>query len=269
MHLVDHLSYSSISLMQLCGHAWMRRYFLKERGKSLSYNLVFGSAFHDTIEHSIGFIAAGEDRQKAISGMPDYFIERLIAHIGKQEINWQDMSKEEVEELGTAMFNEPSVRKFVDDYKPLIGNGGKPAIEVDFSIDVPGVPVPITGFIDLIDENGIPCDLKTSGRRWGQWRADKELQATIYLEAMKQMGAKRNPNLAFEYAVFVKKVPTPVERITTFRTEEQLGAARELIASLWNDSIVKDSFPKTGIGTWKCTPDYCDYYEKCLGGKDD
>lgn len=267
MHLVEHLSYSSISLLQTCGRAWANRYAYGKRGDKASWNLVFGSAWHETIEHTIEGIARGANKKKLVNGMPDTFKKKLIAQVGDQKVDWDGMTYEDGLELGTAMAAEPTVKNFVRRYKPLLARDGSPAIEFKFKMQVPGVPVPVIGFIDLINEDGVPCDLKTAGKRWGQWKADKELQATIYLEAMRQMGAKKNKELAFEYVVFVKKVPTPVERIITFRTSTQLVQAKMMVKSLWHDMIEKKAFPQTGIGTWKCDPKYCDYYNDCFGGE--
>ena len=269
MHPVKHLSYSSVSLLQTCGHAFMKRYILKARGDTTSYHLVLGSAFHDVVEQTIGAIATGSSKKPALERMPDLFVERLGIQIGTQKIDWIDKSLEEILVLGVGMFKSATVWNFCHNYKPMMSNAGKPAIEMKFSMTIPGVPVPVIGFIDLIDENGIPCDLKTAGKRWGIWKANKELQPIFYLEALRQMGAKRNPHHKFEYVIFVKKVPAIVERLVVTKTEQDYSNMIKLIQSAWSETIEKGAYPKSGIGSWKCNPAFCDHYESCLGGKDE
>lgn len=50
--MIDHLSYSSISMYLDCPEAWRRKYIEKEPSVS-SPALAFGSAFHDTLEQIV------------------------------------------------------------------------------------------------------------------------------------------------------------------------------------------------------------------------
>lgn len=268
---LKHLSYSSLSLLQSCGEAWRRHYLEGERGP-VGPALPFGSAFHDAIEHSIVAIAEAPDfTDDIVREMPQAFENRYRLHVEEAgEVQWDDTSFEEELVLGRTMLNSPSVHTFVKGFQlRTVERDGAlwPLVETKIELQVPGVDVPIIGFIDLITADGIPVDLKTSSRRWGQYRADNEMQATVYLAAMQQMGAKLNPGMKFQYVVFVKRVPTIVEVITTQRTPADFQKMNILIKSLWDQLIKKEAFPLSGIGTWKCDPKYCGFYERCFNEK--
>jgi len=56
--------------------------------------------------------------------------------------------------------------------------GKKPLyIEEFVSLIVPGVPVPIIGFIDVITTDDIPTDFKTSGKSWSEKQAAERKEA--------------------------------------------------------------------------------------------
>ena len=52
MNLPEHLSYSSISTYLMCPKSWEYRYLIKPDAPT-SANLIFGSAFHNAIEHAL------------------------------------------------------------------------------------------------------------------------------------------------------------------------------------------------------------------------
>jgi putative RecB family exonuclease len=76
--------------------------------------------------------------------------------------------------------------KLPDDTFKVIG------IEEAFSFDIPGIPVPCIGAIDLIeeDESGaiIITDFKTAGRAYSIDEVDSNMQMTVYQLAMKSNG---------------------------------------------------------------------------------
>lgn len=54
------------------------------------------------------------------------------------------------------------------------------AVEVTLYHEVPGLDIPLRGQLDLLDENNIYRDLKTSGKAGSQSTADNSLQLTFY-----------------------------------------------------------------------------------------
>jgi putative RecB family exonuclease len=84
------------------------------------------------------------------------------------------------------------------------------AIEQAFSFELPGLPVPVIGQLDLLeaDESGVVIltDWKTSGRAYSIDEVDNNQQLTIYQMAMKKNGfADREILLKFDCLIKTQK----------------------------------------------------------------
>jgi len=60
-------------------------------------------------------------------------------------------------------------------------------VERRFLIHVPGVKLPLLGYIDLIDDRGTIIDHKTSSRNYQQDAVDRDLQLTAYALAYRTL----------------------------------------------------------------------------------
>ena len=253
--MIDHLSYSSINTWLLCPRSWKFRYIDKvEAPKSPA--LVFGSAFHAALEEHI----AQDASQPPLSKRWNECWQRQL---GKdQDIAW-DKPEESYRELGEMMLSDPNVVAVVETFKPFMG-GESPTIEVPVELRVPDVPVPVIGYIDIIEADGVPCDFKTSARSWSQKKADGEMQATFYLASLNQSGYDVK-DLLFRYYVFIKNLKKPKVQIwETYRIADDLFWLFGLIRDVY-DAIDWGVFPPNP-GTWKCSPKWCEYWDVCRGG---
>ena len=132
--------------------------------------LVFGSAFHATIEEAIKVMADGKDVDLPMLWATKW--DQKVAQEGA--IDWGDETPADLHELGTRMLGKLDVSgsganrkemasEFLSKIVPLMNNG-KPAIERKISLSVPGVPIPVIGYIDIITADGVPSDFKTASR---------------------------------------------------------------------------------------------------------
>lgn len=255
--MIEHLSYSSISTWLMCPRSWRFRYVDKvEMAKSPA--LVFGSVFHNAIEEYI--------REKPI--IP-HKVDILLAH---WKLSWEaqleqnsnvswDKTPYEYENLGVTMLSNPETVAIIDNIVPLVGEDGLSVIEKKVELRVPGVPVPVIGYIDVIEGDGVPADLKTSARSWSQKRADGEMQPTFYLAALNQLGHQVVGQ--FRYYVFTKGRNPHVEIWDTYRTAADMFWLFGLIGDVWN-AIERGAFPPNPT-TWKCSPKWCEYWSGCRG----
>ena len=136
------------------------------------------------------------------------------------------------------------------------------AIEDAFSFYIPGIPVPIIGAMDLIeeDESGtiIITDFKTSGKSYSIADVDKNNQLTIYQLAAKANGyADREILLRFDCLIKTKK--PKFEQYYTVRTEIDEKRVMKKITQAW-DGIKKEVFIPND-GSWKCNN--CSYKTVC------
>jgi len=134
--------------------------------------------------------------------------------------------------------------------------------EYPFSFTMEGVPVPIIGVMDLIEEddggNVVITDFKTSSRAYSTDEIDKSFQLTVYHMAARRNGfADREILLRFDCLI---KTRTPkFQQYYTVRNEEDEQRAIKKIQSVWN-GIQKGVFVPNDT-SWKCG--YCSFQKQC------
>lgn len=171
---IRHFSASSLGMLQRCPEQYRQRYILgrKERPKVA---MVLGSATHGAVEFNY--------RQKIDSGVDlplkevvDYFhdesVPKAIARDGGvEEIVWENESPDDIHARGDKMirvYHENVVRTV----QPV-------AVELEQRVPVPGVPIPMYGFVDCDTEN-VTIDLKTSARAVSNLKPAWRMQGRIY-----------------------------------------------------------------------------------------
>jgi len=262
---IDHLSYSSISTYQMCPRSW-RFHYLDKVPAPASGAIVFGNAVHGAIEEHIKTSFA-TDRVS----LSDRWARNWQAQIARNADNgityaeYKGESEESLNECGQTMLSDPDTIALVDALQPLVLEE-QVQIERYVELQVPGVPIPIVGYIDLIEADGIPADFKTSGRSWDQDQADGELQPTFYLAALNQLGAPLigdENGFFFRHYVFVKTKKPQVQIWESYRTIGQMFWLFGLIKETW-EAISAGAFPPNTT-TFKCSPRYCEYWGICRG----
>lgn len=249
---LQHLSYSSISTYQLCPEAWRRRYVAGEK-EPVSIALVFGTAVHNTIE---AFMRGDGDPLVV-------WEQKLTSQIVQEEnIAWETDTPESLTEDGKNIFRAPAVFGLLNDLKAQY-TPGENTIERKVTLHVPGVPVPIIGYIDIITTDGVPWDFKTAARMWAPDKAQSEMQPLVYLAALNQDGHNTH-GWKFRHFV-ITKTSRPTAKVFECQRSpiEVLTTLFPTIQQAWID-IQSDRFPKI-TNTWKCSPKYCGYYANCQG----
>lgn len=276
---IKHLSYSSISSYLSCPALWKFRYIDKLPSFG-NPNLFFGSVWHNTIEEYISMSGA-----RGTELLVNIYRKRWDAQLEKEgeRMNWLDFyTKESVEDAtydegiewitGNVKFegDYQNMAAFLDTLKPKkrknAAEDEKPYyIEEFIQLQVPGVPIPIIGFIDVITDDDIPTDFKTSSKSWSATQAQEEMQPLFYLAALSQ-NAIRVPGNQFRHVVFVKKqkvAPPKVQIFTTQHNRAKLLWIYRVIEGVWN-AIEAGAYPVDPTG-WQCSPRFCDYWGSCRG----
>jgi len=244
--MLEHLSYSSISKYVLCARNWRFKY-LDQIPAPKSTSLLFGGAFHETIEYHVA------NQGNIIETWATNWEIALAESDG--QIDWQDETPESLCNLGTRMLTHKDILPVINSLRPL-------EIEKRVELQVPGVPIPVVGFIDMIESDGVTCDFKTSSRSWSQSKAQDELQPIFYLAALNQLGIEHC--WKFRHYVFTKTKTPKIEIWETQRSPREALWLFELIKDVW-DAIQKDIFPTTGVGSFLCSAKYCEYWDICRG----
>lgn len=260
--MLEYLSYSSINLYLTCGEAWRRKYVLKEAQPS-SPALLTGSVFHDTVEKAIIQAHASDGLNAHLAALwPNAWAARMAKmEEDKTVIQWGNDTPEQYYNEGLRLVSDGGVQAMIDGIAPLIDESG-PYIERKIELRVPGVPVPIIGYIDLMTADGIPGDFKTSSAKWSQDKAEAEVQPLFYLAALHQMG-HTVPGNKFRHFVVTKTKTPSAQVLEHSHTWSEIFWLYELIKRAW-DGISREVFP-VNPGAWLCSSRYCAAWTQCRG----
>jgi hypothetical protein len=132
---------------------------------------------------------------------------------------------------------------------------------------VPGVDVPIIGYLDLVEADGVPGDIKTAGRAWDVDKPRRELQPRIYIAGLLQEGydVPRGPNggYLFRHYVWLK---TREMRIQELETEYSAASiAQGVLAALHSWKGIKAGVFLKNSGSWRCGEKFCPIWHECMG----
>lgn len=255
--MIEYLSYSSINLYLTCSEAWRRKYIAKEPTLS-SPALLFGTATHGTIEQYLIDRAEGAP----LRSLADLWPEKWNAAVEREpNCDWGTEAPESHFNEGIRLMGNPELQQTVNRLMPARDDQGL-FIERRFELKVPGVPVPVIGYIDLVTTDSVPGDFKTAQYAWSQDKAREEIQPLVYLAALHQMG-RPSPGLRFRHYVMTKAKQPKVQVIETQHTYESILWLYQLIQRVWR-AIEQETFVMQP-GAWLCGPKYCSFWSNCRG----
>lgn len=249
---LDHLSYSSIIFYLMCGAGW-KFHYLDKVPVPTSPERVFGGAIHNTVEQFIG-----NDHQGDITA---HWAEHWAAAIKDQQVDWGMDTPEFHQNEGSRILGHADIQRGILSIKAGKDDQG-PIIERRVELAVPGVPIPIVGYIDIITADGVPGDFKTSSKSWSGDKAESELQPLFYLAALNQAGHTVK-DWRFRHFVMVKTKTPQFQVLEHTHNPGQLMFLFKLIREVWQ-AISAGVYPPNP-GGWKCSPTYCEYWSMCRG----
>lgn len=214
---IEHLSYSSINLFTRDPLGWKRGYVDGE-WEPPSDSLKFGKAFHWAIHNKLVF-----DDEGFVESWNEAF---------KNEFGEDD--NQELHQKGVDMFSLEETQRVIDALNVAKING-EVAQEVPVSLHIPNIPLPLIGFIDLIEDTPdglLAVDFKTSRASWNEKRANEEMQATVYIAALNQMGLVSLP-ARFKYLIFVKTKTPKVQEFIVEKTIDDVMKCMSQIEEVW------------------------------------
>ena len=248
---LTHLSYSSVNKYRNCPKSWKFHYIDGIRGDS-SEALRLGSFVHKVFENYL--LKNGTDPIKNC-----YTEEVLIDDEKETSIDFDSG------EFCQKIFKNPELPPILQGLKPATIEQ-KFAVEHQMYFDVPGVEIPIMGYIDCLTTDNIIVDFKTSKSSWSQARADGELQASFYASALYASGrVAYNEPVNIKYIVMVKNKTPKIQVIDTVRTFQDTYTVYNTVSEIWK-SIQKEVF-YPNASTWMCSSKYCSAWKFCEGGK--
>ncbi|MEE4195245.1 MAG: PD-(D/E)XK nuclease family protein [Anaerolineae bacterium] len=247
---IDHLSYSSISTYQRCPRKWKFRYIEKIPTLS-SAPLAFGGAFHNTIED---YLIAGGD-------LRDHWQTRWTEKNEEEGVSFDPEEMDALFQQGLEMLASPSIAEGLTQIKPM-WIGDQPMIEQKVSLEVENVPVPVIGYVDVITEDHLPGDFKTSSRKWSISKAENEIQPLFYLAALEQSGMTL-PEWTFRHYVFTK-ANYEFQQLDSHFHPRQQEWLHQMVQNVWR-GIENEVFFENPMSDWACSKNYCEYWTLCRG----
>ena len=134
------------------------------------------------------------------------------------------------------------------------------AIEQPFSVDIPGLPVPLVGVFDLVEEDGAGSvavvDHKCIAKRKSDFELSSDLQMSAYALGIKSLGYEQEALLRFD-VLLKQKTPDYAKQFTT-RSENDKERFLKLVRAVW-DAIQKEAFYP--IESFMCPG--CQHQEYC------
>lgn len=258
MSEIQYLSYSSINLFLTCSEAWRRKYIAKEP-QSSTPALLFGSALHNTIEQHIANRFEDVQINTGLQGLWDSNWNAAVER--EPNCEWGADTPEQHYEEGLRLLSNPELQQMVNRLTPLRDDAGL-FMEREVFVNVPGVPVPIKGYIDIVTNDGVPGDFKTSAQMWSQEKAKAELQPLFYLAALNQLG-RDSPGLRFRHYVITKTKQPKVQVIESQHTYDSIFWLYGLVQQVWR-AIESENYVMNPHA-WLCGPKYCGAWSRCRG----
>jgi len=176
------------------------------------------------------------------------------------KIAWGAESPEDYQEQGARIIACPDVLKTVQSMTPYADDKG-PFVERFVKLQVPGVDIPVIGYVDVMTSDMVPWDIKTSARAWTPDKLTSETQPLFYIAALNQAGYR--PDGTFRHFITTK---TKVPQVQVLKEKHSMGEVFwlfDLIQHVWR-GITGGVFPPNNTG-WKCSAAYCDYWPLCRG----
>jgi CRISPR/Cas system-associated exonuclease Cas4 (RecB family) len=185
---MDHLSYSSINTFTKCPRQWWVGYVRGVRTPS-SPAQVYGTAVHTVLEDM--FSGKEVDVKRAVN-----MAIMKAGKVGTRMSGLLDVAAT-VDDINSVLM-DPSVSSLL---AGIVVDPGGVEVKVDFAVE--GVPIPVIGFVDVVQANGVPMDIKTSATDWDEDRASRETQPLFYLRGLNAATDE------FDFLIWVKNALMP------------------------------------------------------------
>ena len=204
-----HWSYSAFNTYLTCPMRYFFRYIEHAEVERTSVSIPFGRAFHAVLS------------ERAMKGV-DYTVEDAkedfaVYFRGETEVSENISYKPEEDfwfwnQRGCDML-DVALSEWPDDYTVK-------SVAEAFRIEVPGLSKPLVGEFDLVTVDGgdeAIVDWKTASAKWPAGKVDRDLQATTFCYAYRQLH-DRMP--MFRFDVFTKAKTPAHHQFYTYRNQD-------------------------------------------------
>jgi len=247
------LSHTQINTYLMCPRSYYFQYVKKVPRIGWSENLLLGSALHAGLEH-VNRQKQNGARMIRVEPASQCIHSSFLASLTNQQVT--PMERKQLEE---------QVKKLTDllelwVYKRLAGYNPT-GVELALYVTVAGIPMVIK--IDMLDNDDRVIDFKLTRKFKGAKDAQNSLQLSAYCLGT---GVRRAGFISFRFPQLdlKKKWKPELDEVFVIKKKSDLIWTEEVIGSVSN-SIIDGNFPLCDPSSWKCSPQYCDWFPICRG----
>jgi len=245
-----HFSWTQINMYLRCGRQYYYRY-IKGIKVPPAGAITLGQSVHEAIDFNYN-MKKQTGKDEPLSVLEDVYYEQFSMR--KDATDWREDEKpEEIEKEGRGL-----VKVFHRDLAP---ETFPKEVEKEFVLQFQDADFEFRGFIDLITQEEILIDHKTSGRAMSENALKQDLQLSVYALAFDMLFAHPPKEVGFD--VLVRTKTPKSQRLRTIKTPEDFNFFLSHL-SIIVDSIRKWVFLPAQPGSWVCSERFCGYYERCM-----
>lgn len=157
------------------------------------------------------------------------------------------------------------VIELVTVYHKAVAPEVQPAqIEQRFQVPIEGSPFPLSGRVDLVDQDGIIIDHKTSKGKWSLHEASGNVQLNAYEYGRRALTGLLK-TLGVQVQIAVKKKQPEIQRIALPKTQQDMDGFQD-VHRFVSEAIQRGDFPPRTEGWW-CSQEWCGYWKRCPYGE--
>ena len=217
---IKHLSYSSVQLWNECPRLWWLKYKYSITPAGTSA-FPFGTAIHESIQQAL--LNGGLNKETV-----KQFHNLLARATTKDNIRISPREMAELIIMGEGLLEDPIIQQLINSIRVT----DPTHVEYKVEFRVPGVPIPILGYIDILDDLGQPFDIKTSKYDWVEARAAEEIQPDFYLTALDQIGDHRHGGL-FTHLILIKNANAPMAYMMESNRVDYEKRVFDTVQAMW------------------------------------
>jgi hypothetical protein len=251
-----HWSYSSINtFLNICSLQWAFRYVYRHEAAFTPVALVFGSAFHRTLEYAFRLKMDGQAVPATTANLFSDLLSQLI-RTEEREVRYSEGDDiDAIHQRGRKMVEaylgdsagDENVLDVSVPFRVLLGEGEE-ALEK-----------PLVGEYDCIVQQGpqrLIVDWKTAARRWPKRKERLDLQPTCYLYAH----TKNDPHsVGFRFDIVTKAKTPAVDRRLTIRHPDHFERLIEQVRLM--EKMIRAEHFLPNDQSWACKG--CPYGMAC------
>jgi hypothetical protein len=251
------VSYSQFSIHQQCPHRWSLEYVYGHKIYKPNINLIFGTAFHETLQKYIDVMYTESGAAADRMDLETLFTERF-----------REVYSTEYEKTKEHFSNAQEMREFFNDGVAILKwiKARRNKLFTIRKVKLLGIEMPLLvgltknvylkGYIDFIlyDEELKKVyiyDIKTSTRGWGDREKkddNKIAQILLYKEYFGRQFGFDVDNIEVEYFIVKRKIweesEFPIPRVQSFKPASGKTKRKQAVESLNN--FIKDCFDEGG-----------------------